>query len=62
MEHQITPSHTMFYSDSRNDLPLLQYVDYPVVVNPDPVLAEVASLEGWQRLDWRTWPLPGCQL
>lgn len=61
-EHQITPSHTMFYSDSRNDLPLLQYVDCPVVVNPDPVLAEVASLEGWQRLDWRTWPLPGCQL
>lgn len=53
-EQQITPSHTTFYSDSRNDLPLLQYVDCPVAVNPDPVLAEVANVEGWQRLDWRT--------
>lgn len=53
-EQQITPSHTTFYSDSRNDLPLLQYVDCPVAVNPDPVLAEVASVEGWQRLEWRT--------
>lgn len=52
-EQQITPSHTTFYSDSRNDLPLLQHVDCPVAVNPDPVLAEVASVEGWQRLDWR---------
>ena len=52
-ERQVTPSHTTFYSDSRNDLPLLQYVDCPVAVNPDPVLAEVASVEGWRRLDWR---------
>lgn len=52
-EHAITPSHTTFYSDSRNDLPLLQYVDCAVAVNPDPVLAEVASVEGWRRLDWR---------
>lgn len=53
-ERHVTPSYTTFYSDSRNDLPLLQYVDCPVVVNPDPVLAEVASVEGWRRLDWRT--------
>lgn len=52
-EQGITPSHTTFYSDSRNDLPLLQYVDCAVAVNPDPVLAEVASVEGWRRLDWR---------
>ncbi|UTD56535.1 HAD family hydrolase [Halomonas sp. MS1] len=52
-EQKIAPSHTTFYSDSRNDIPLLQYVDCPVAVNPDPVLAEVASVEGWQRLDWR---------
>ncbi|CAH1043058.1 HAD family hydrolase [Halomonas sp. TD01] len=52
-EQKIIPSHTTFYSDSRNDIPLLQYVDCPVAVNPDPVLAEVASVEGWQRLDWR---------
>ncbi|MFC7368737.1 MULTISPECIES: HAD family hydrolase [Vreelandella] len=54
VEQRITPSHTTFYSDSRNDIPLLQYVDCPVAVNPDPVLAEVASVEGWRRLDWRT--------
>ncbi|WP_404376073.1 HAD family hydrolase [Vreelandella aquamarina] len=52
-EQAITPSHTTFYSDSRNDLPLLQHVDCAVAVNPDPVLAEVASVEGWRRLDWR---------
>ena len=52
-EQAITPSHTTFYSDSRNDLPLLQYVDCAVAVNPDLVLAEVASVEGWRRLDWR---------
>ena len=56
VEQQLTPSHTTFYSDSRNDLPLLQYVDCAVAVNPDPVLAEVASVEGWRRLDWRTSP------
>jgi len=44
---------TTFYSDSRNDVPLLNAVDRPVAVNPDPVLAEVAAMEGWQRLDWR---------
>ncbi len=45
--------HTTFYSDSRNDLPLLQYVDCAIAVNPDPVLAEVACVEGWRRLYWR---------
>jgi phosphoserine phosphatase len=28
-------------------------VDRPVAVNPDAVLAEVARVEGWERLDWR---------
>ena len=59
IEQNITPSHTTFYSDSRNDIPLLQYVDCPVAVNPDPVLAEVASVEGWRRLDWRKAALSG---
>lgn len=45
--------HTTFYSDSRNDVPLLNVVNRPVAVNPDPVLAEIAAMEGWQRLDWR---------
>lgn len=52
-ERGLRPWRTTFYSDSRNDLPLLSQVDEPVAVNPDPVLAEVARAEGWPRLDWR---------
>lgn len=52
-ERQISASHLSFYSDSQNDLPLLNRVDRPVAVNPDPVLAEVARIEGWERIDWR---------
>jgi len=37
-----------FYSDSHNDLPLLQEVDNPVAVNPDPQLAVYAVQSGWQ--------------
>lgn len=39
-----------FYSDSHNDLPLLQAVDNPVAVNPDPQLARYAESAGWQVL------------
>lgn len=36
-----------FYSDSHNDLPLLERVRYPVAVNPDPQLAGIARERGW---------------
>jgi HAD superfamily hydrolase (TIGR01490 family) len=41
------------YSDSESDLPMLQAVGNPVVVNPDPDLARIAAHEGWEvlRLD-----------
>ena len=42
-----------FYSDSRNDLPLLGHVAHPHAVNPDPVLREHARQHGWEILDWR---------
>ncbi|NUT77894.1 HAD family hydrolase [Pseudomonas sp. C1C7] len=42
-----------FYSDSRNDLPLLQKVDYPHVVNPDPTLREQAEKAGWPIHLWK---------
>jgi HAD superfamily hydrolase (TIGR01490 family) len=38
------------YSDSRNDLPLLELVGNPVVVNPDAVLAHHARAHGWPIL------------
>ena len=41
-----------FYSDSRNDLPLLLKVDYPHVVNPDPVLREQAETNRWPIHAW----------
>ncbi|RJG10006.1 HAD family hydrolase [Pseudomonas cavernicola] len=41
-----------FYSDSRNDLPLLQLVSRPNTVNPDPVLRRHAEQAGWPILTW----------
>ena len=41
-----------FYSDSRNDLPLLQRVDRPFAVNPDPTLRAHAEQAGWPILSW----------
>jgi len=40
-----------FYSDSRNDLPLLERVSDPVAVNPDPVLLARAQERGWPVID-----------
>ena len=36
------------YSDSISDLPMLEAVGHPVVVNPDSALAKLASDRGWQ--------------
>jgi HAD superfamily hydrolase (TIGR01490 family) len=38
------------YSDSMNDLPLLEAVDDPVAVDPDPRLAQLAQARGWPIL------------
>jgi HAD superfamily hydrolase (TIGR01490 family) len=37
-----------FYSDSHNDTPLLERVDHPVAVDPDPTLAAHAKERGWE--------------
>ena len=42
---------TTFYSDSLNDLPLLEQVDHPVATNPDPRLRTIALERGWRILD-----------
>ncbi len=39
-----------FYSDSPNDLPLLERVSHPVATNPVPALAEIAAARGWPVL------------
>jgi HAD superfamily hydrolase (TIGR01490 family) len=40
-----------FYSDSMNDVPLLEKVDHPVATNPDPRLRALAQARGWRILD-----------
>ncbi|HEX7293178.1 MAG TPA: HAD-IB family hydrolase, partial [Solirubrobacterales bacterium] len=49
-EHGIDLSTSYAYSDSLSDLPMLRAVGNPVVVNPDPPLAELARQEGWQAM------------
>jgi HAD superfamily hydrolase (TIGR01490 family) len=41
-----------FYSDSFTDLPLLEYVAEPIVVNPDPRLAREARRRKWPVQVW----------
>ena len=42
---------TVFYSDSRNDIPLLERVNHPVATNPDDTLRAVALEKGWPILE-----------
>lgn len=46
-------AQTWFYSDSHNDLPLLNKVDRPVAINPDPPLLAYAQAHGWPTASWR---------
>ncbi len=43
--------HTTFYSDSMNDLPLLEKATVPVATNPDARLRALAQERGWRILD-----------
>ena len=43
--------HSTFYSDSINDLPLLEKVDEPVATNPDARLRAIALERGWRTLN-----------
>ena len=42
-----------FYSDSHNDLPLLDLVTHPVAVDPDQTLAQYARERGWPIISLR---------
>ncbi|MBL8336022.1 MAG: HAD family hydrolase [Rhodoferax sp.] len=43
--------HVTFYSDSTNDLPLLERAHAPVATNPDARLRATAQARGWRILD-----------
>lgn len=50
---QLSLSGSYFYSDSHNDIPLLEEVDHPVAVNPDDKLEQYAQKMHWKILDLR---------
>src|SRR5579859_337424 len=52
-QNRLDPAETWFYSDSHNDLPLLERATHPTAVNPDEVLAGVARDRGWPVLQLR---------
>ena len=49
--HDLNESH--FYSDSHNDIPLLEKVTYPVAVDADEPLTRHARQHGWRLLSLR---------
>ncbi len=52
-EHGIDLDVSYFYSDSFTDLPMLERVGQPRVVNPDPRLRRRALGLGWESQQWR---------
>ncbi|SEL08350.1 HAD family hydrolase [Halomonas daqiaonensis] len=52
-DKDLTLDGSWFYSDSHNDLALLEQVDHPVAVDPDPSLREVAEARGWKIISLR---------
>ena len=49
-QHSANLQNSWFYSDSHNDLPLLQAVDHPVAINPDEILQREAQARAWPVL------------
>ena len=52
-ENGFTLDRSTFYSDSMNDLPLLEQVSYPVAVDPDPKLMAEAEDRNWPIMSLR---------
>ena len=51
--NQLNLEGSFFYSDSHNDLPLLELVTQPVAVDPDDTLAQHAESKGWPVISLR---------
>ena len=54
--HDETLNDSWFYSDSHNDLALLEKVTHPVAVDPDPLLRAQSEQRGWKILSFRGTP------
>lgn len=48
MNHSLAGSY--FYSDSLNDIPLLELVDHPIAVDADETLSSYAKKKGWKQI------------
>jgi HAD superfamily hydrolase (TIGR01490 family) len=53
LEHDVDLAASWFYTDSYADLPMLERVGHPVVVNPDVRLGRHARRVGWPVRTWR---------
>jgi HAD superfamily hydrolase (TIGR01490 family) len=51
--NRLTLDDSWFYSDSHNDLPLLNRVSHPVAVDPDEILKQHADEHGWPVISLR---------
>ncbi|MEW8093315.1 MAG: haloacid dehalogenase-like hydrolase, partial [Candidatus Thiodiazotropha endolucinida] len=49
-DHHENLRGSWFYSDSHNDLPLLEAVEHPVAVDPDEILSGIARERNWRIL------------
>ncbi len=58
-KHDLDLSQSYFYTDSRDDLPLLDIVGYPRLVNPDSELSRIASRNGWPVFRFQSRGNPG---
>ena len=61
-QHERSLEGSWFYSDSHNDLPLLGRVRHPVAVDPDDILRQHATQEGWPVLNLRDGTCPDLHL
>ncbi len=52
-QHQISAKYSVLYSDSFNDLPLLNLVDKPIVVDPDEKLRNIALKHQWEIITFK---------
>ncbi len=51
-QHQLEGAY--FYSDSHNDIPLLELVDFPVAVDPDELLRQKSEQHDWPIMSLRS--------
>ena len=52
-QHEKEACETWFYSDSHNDIPLLEIVDHAIAVDPDETLRNTAKKNKWQIITLR---------